>query len=215
MEISWGIEKKHLRDDDDEYSNIPSAKRHKVYEINHPLIYTIGKEVHFSADIDKLNIEILIKQMSKLIEDFYKDHDDSESLTIKYIVDTPGGSVNSVLKFVDYVKLIKTKYINLEFVSIISGLVASAGTVMCIVADKRYMTTNAHAMIHELSSGNVGRYTQLVSYTDFLKDLHECLINIYMNKTKKTRDELEMLLQKDSWFNANQYLEHNFIDGIK
>jgi len=86
---------------------------------------------------------------------------------------------------------------------------------MCIVADKRYMTKNAHAMIHELSSGNMGRFTQLVSYTDFLKELHECLLNIYLEKTQKNRNELEELLKNDTWYNANDYLRNGFVDGIK
>ena len=86
---------------------------------------------------------------------------------------------------------------------------------MSVIADKRYMTENAHAMVHELSSGNGGRYTQMISYSDFLKDLHESMINIYLPKCKKTREELEILMKNDTWYNAKQYLEHGFIDEIK
>jgi ATP-dependent protease ClpP protease subunit len=213
-QINWGCStentRKRFRSDDEE-----NAVKKGKYEFVHPLIYTIGKEIHFSADINKITIEMVIKQISKLIEKFYKDHDDNESYTVTYVVDTPGGSVNSVLKFVDYIKLVKSKYPNLQFVSIISGLVASAGTVMCVVADKRYMTRNAHAMIHELSSGNMGRYTQLVSYTDFLKELHDCLLNIYLEKTKKNKSDLELLLKNDTWYNADEYLNGGFVDEIK
>jgi len=214
--INWGhvddelITRKRYRDDD----NTESTTKRK-YDFVHPLIYAIGKEIHFSADINKITIELMIKQMSKIIEKFYKENDENEEFTITYVVDTPGGCVDSILKFVDYIKLAKTKYPNLKFVSIISGLVASAGTIMCIVADKRYMTKNAHAMIHELSSGNRGRYTQLVSYTDFLKELHDCLLNIYLEKTKKDKAELEELLKNDTWYNAGDYLKNGFVDAIK
>lgn len=186
-----------------------------VTELTHPLIYSIGNEIHYSADVDKISIEVLIKEMSKLIDKFYKNRDTSEKFTLTYIVDTPGGSVNSVLKFVDFIRLAKIKYSGITFVSIMSGLVASAGTIMCVVADKRLMTSYAHAMIHELSSGNMGRYTQIVAYTEFLKELHNCLVNIYLSKINKSREELEELLKNDTWLNAEEYLKLGFIDEIK
>jgi Protease subunit of ATP-dependent Clp proteases len=225
-QINWGIgnghENQYATQDDGGGSSKryrceidgSSVKKHKCEFIN-PLIYTIGNEMHFSADINKINIEFLIKKISKMIDKFYSDHDSNEPYTIIYIVDTPGGSVNSVLKFVDHIKLTKIKYPNLKFTSIISGLVASAGTIMCIVADNRYITKNSHAMIHELSSENMGKFTQLMSYTNFLKELHDCMLNIYAERTSKNKTELAQLLKNETWYNAQQYLDGGFVDGIK
>ncbi len=61
----------------------------------------------------------------------------------------------------------------------------------------------------------MGRYTQLVSYTDFLKELHDCLLNIYLEKTRKEKSELEELLKNDTWYNAEDYLDGGFVDEIK
>lgn len=187
----------------------------KTHDIIDPLIYECGGVIHFSSKIDKISIEILIKLMSKSIDKFYKSNSDDVPYELVYIVDTPGGSVNSILKFVDYIDIAKKKYPNLTFTSIISGMVASAGTTMCVVADKRCMTKNAHAMIHELSSGNIGRYTQLISYTDFLKKLHKCLMDIYLKKTNISPEKLEELLKNDTWYNAQEYLNEGFIDEIR
>jgi ATP-dependent protease ClpP protease subunit len=198
-----------------EFTNESIAK--KKIEYTHPLIYTTGNEVHFSYDnIDKLSIELFIRQITKLVEKKYKNKKSDEKITISYIIDTPGGSVTAALKFVDFISLIKEIYPGLHFVSVITGLVASAGTTIAIVADKRKMTANAHAMIHELSSGNAGRYTQLMSYSKFISELHDKLVNIYMKHNSKcSKEELELLLMKDTWYNAEEYKNTGFVDEIK
>ena len=187
----------------------------KNYQIYDPLIYTFGKEVHFSAGIDKLTIEIIIKHISAIIHAFAKDYESrDEELEITLVLDSPGGSVLSVLKYVDFIRLTKIKHPTIKFKSVISGIAASACTIMACVADTRLMTTNATAMIHDLSGGNNGTYTQMMSQVEFIKHLNDSLVNIYVKNCKKTKEELVELLKTNKWFNANQYLEYGFIDAI-
>lgn len=177
--------------------------------------YTIGKEIHFSMNIDKTSIQTIIRQITKLVHEHISKNEDKkekETLNITYIVDSPGGSVTSILKFVDFINMIKKKYPTISFTSVITGLVASAGTIMAIVADKRLITKNAHAMIHELSSGNSGKYTELQSHLKFLNNLHEKLVNIYCEKTGKTRDAIEFLMRKETWFTAEEYAREGFAE---
>jgi ATP-dependent Clp protease protease subunit len=207
--------KKRKLDFDDDYVRQDKRPRYMVQQKD-DMIYSIGTEIHFTAEINKENIEKIIKEINHIIEKNEKKYrDEDEKLTIAYIVDSPGGCVHSVLKFVDYIKMVKEKYPYIEFVSIITGLTASAGTIMCIAADKRLMTKYSHAMIHELSSGNSGKYTHLMSYSSFLSDLHNTLLDIYIEKSNKPREEMESILNTETWFNSQQYLEHGFIDEIK
>jgi ATP-dependent protease ClpP protease subunit len=179
-------------------------------------VYTIGNEIHFTCSITKETVQELIRQMTQLIHDHKKKSSaEPDKLNIVYIVDSPGGAVTSVLKFVDFVDIVKKKYAFVEFTSIITGMVASAGTIMSLAADKRFMTKNAHAMIHELSSGNNGKYTELLSYAKYLKKLHNKLIAIYCEKSGKTAEEVEELMRKETWFTAKQYLNHGFVHEIK
>ena len=203
--------------DDFPYDNISSLhmKSKKAYEIYSPYIYSIGKEIHFSSPVEKITIEILTKTMSEIIDKFYKDHDEDEELTLTYIVDSQGGDVSAALKFVDYLDLTRQKYTHVKFVSVISGTAASAATTMSVVADKRYMTKNATGMIHELSGGIYGRYTQMISRTEHIKDTHKKIVNIYLPRCNVDKKKLNVLLRKDKWFNADQYLEYGFIDEIK
>lgn len=199
----------------DEIYQDEMPKRHKINTFDDTnQVYTIGTEIHFTCGINRETIQEIIRQMSELIYEHKKKKGD-EKLTITYIVDSPGGAVTSVLKFVDFINIIKKKYDFVEFVSIISGMAASAGTVMAIAADKRYITYCAHAMIHELSTSNSSKYTEFISYAEYLKKLHNRLVDIYCDKTGKKRQEIEDLLRQETWFSAKQYLKHGFVDEIK
>ena len=94
-------------------------------------------------------------------------------------------------------------------------MVASAGTIMCIVADKRLITKHATAMIHELSSGRSGKFTHLMSYSKHLTDVHNILLNIYLEGSPNTKEELERILNTETWYNAQEYLDSGFVDEIK
>ena len=69
------------------------------------MIYNVGTEIHFTSDINNENIEAVIKLITKIINKHEKDYKggDDDKLTITYIVDSPGGSVTSILEFVDYI----------------------------------------------------------------------------------------------------------------
>jgi ATP-dependent protease ClpP protease subunit len=208
--IYWGSKQTEYVSNDD-------TRKRKLVQVENELIYRIGNEVHFTSEINKNTIELLIKLITEIIYENKKSSNfsESEKLTITYIVDSPGGCVTSILKFVDFINLTKEKNPDVEFVSIATGLIASAATIMCIVADKRYMTKNAHAMIHELSAGKSGKYTHIVSHTDFLTKLHTALLNIYVKRSGRKDEDLEDLLADETWFSAQQYLEYGFIDQIK
>jgi len=179
-------------------------------------VYSVGTEIHFTCEINKTTIQEIIKQITTIITDnLSKYTGSSEKLTITYVVDSPGGSVTSILKFVDFIKITKQKYEFVEFVSVISGLAASAGTIMAVVADKRFMTKHAYAMIHELSSGNNGKFTHMRSYIKFLEGMHRDLLDIYQENSDQDREVLEGLLKDESWFSAKEYMELGFVDEIK
>lgn len=208
--IMWGsVSRKRKLDD---YMGNDDDKK-KRYELMSPMIYSCGREIHFTCGIDQFSIELLIREFTKIISD-EEDSLVNDTVEIKYIVDSPGGCVSSILKFVDYVAMIKKKYPNLTLTSIATGQIASAGTIMCIIADRRLMTRNAMAMIHELSSGRSGSYSHLQSYSDHLTNLHDALTNIYVERSGNSKKHVEGLLMKETWYTTNEYLNSGFVDEV-
>jgi ATP-dependent protease ClpP protease subunit len=210
--------------------------------INDRIYVVADKEIHFTINIDDSSIERLKRLISRILTqhknelvvrvssddvDGNESGSDSESdtdkkkFTIRYVVHSPGGSVASVLGFIDFIRSAKKKYSNLEFESVLTGFTASAGTIMCVVADKRKMTQNAFAMIHELSgSSGFVNYTRIKTHHKFTKKLHKTIVNTYLRHTgkdpnnKKDVRALEKKLLKETWLQANEYRELGFVDEV-
>lgn len=210
-------------------------------------IYIVAdKEIHFTIKVDDNSIERLKRLISRILtkhkrelvlrddstdgSDSGDDSDDSDSdrdgveekkFTIRYVVHSPGGSVASVFSLIDYMRNAKKKYSNLMFESVLTGFTASAGTIMCVVADRKKMTENAFAMIHELSggSGHVN-YTKIESHYEFSKKLHKKIVHTYLKYTgkdpsnEKHIEKIEKILPKDKWFSAEEYKAMGFVDEI-
>lgn len=199
--------KRKLEDGDE------NTKMVKMWKPVNNAIYRIGNEIHFTSGINAESIQQVIKEMTQIINKHEKKNK-NKTLEITYVVDSGGGSVTSVLKFVDFINLVKTKYPKCRFTSIVTGMVASAGTIMAIVADERHMTKYSHAMVHELSSGTQNKYTHFMSYSKFLEKLHNCLVDIYMAKTKLEKNEVEEIMNKETWYSAEEYMAKGFVDKI-
>lgn len=219
-DIYWGVDnnrKRKYNDDDDGSNNNDNKKinrdKFKLVDDDDVHIYKVGNEIQFSSPITLESIQKIIKLIGEMVYEHQKINK-SKELTISYTIDSPGGSVLSILKFVDFINGVKKKHPNIKFVSIITGLAASAGTIMALTADRRVMTKNAYAMVHELSSGNSGKYTFLASHMEFIDQLHDKLVNIYVESTGKSVEDIEAIMKKETWFSATQYKNMNFIHEI-
>ncbi len=194
------------------------------------------REIHFNAHIDgetisriKKYISIIVNENKEYLIRRYDSNEDSEKsdkkkdpdVVITYIVNSPGGSVIDILDFVDYIELLRKTYSNIKFTSIITGLCASAATIMCVIADNKQMTRFAFAMIHELSTGlNRTNFTKAVNHTSFIKSMHHALITIYNEYRGISMDnqveiaKIEDMMLRETWMTASEYISHGFVDKI-
>lgn len=198
-------------------------------------IFATGEnEIHFNAHVDGETITRLKKLVSIVVDEnkdklvkYDKNGKVPENRTkdpdfvITYIVNSPGGSVHDVLDFVDYINFLRCIYSNIRFTSIVTGMVASAGTTMCVIADKKLMTRFAFAMIHELSAGLARtNFTRIMTHAEFIQNVHDVLVTIYQEsrgidlEDVPKKLELETLLNKETWMTAEQYKSHGFVDEI-
>ena len=191
-------------------------------------VYRVNNEIWFNYRICDESINKVIKLIYEVIHDekysAFRDTNDKK-LEIVLHVDSPGGCVKSVFKFVDFIQLIKKRNIRLR--TIINGCAASAATIMAIVGDEREITAHSYAMIHELSSAVHGKYTQIKSYTKCLDFLHNKIIDIYHkyvrnnnenNKNENNKNEnkqkIDEMLNRETWMDAHEYLAQGFVDKI-
>ena len=96
----------------------------------------------------------------------------------------------------------------------IVGLAASAASVIAMAADKVLISPTAQMMIHNVSTSVSGDYRDFENASETLKSANQSIINAYKTRLNKTDDELQTLMDAETWFNANTALEHGFVDEI-
>ena len=96
----------------------------------------------------------------------------------------------------------------------IVGLAASAASVVAMGAQKILMSPTAQMMIHNVSTSINGDYRDFEHAAETLKSANQSIINAYKTRLNKSDEELQEMMDKESWFNANDALAHGFIDGI-
>jgi len=219
--MSRTYKESNYESDDNSNTDHINLKRSKVMELNYDdMIYALGTQIHFTSCVASHTIEKLIMVFTQVISNnipkFGTRLDEGQYIDIDYIVDSPGGSVTDVLKFVDFLNMAKEKHPYFRFNSIITGRAASAGTIMSVVAHRRYITKNAFAMIHELAAGINGKYSDMKSQISLYEKMHRRLLDIYIDgNSKLSESKLEELLKLDSWFTAQEYKDLGFVDGIR
>lgn len=184
------------------------------------VIRSYNNEITFASNVNAKSINDLIKIFDETINTLKTNNISSMSkmntdkIVIVLYIDSPGGRLKDCFKFIDYVKIIK-KIHNIKLITVGMGLIASAGTLMHIIGDEKYITENSQYMIHELYSGTVGKYTECLSWIKAMKDTHDKLLSIYLtNNSKIDKDKLEVLLKNESWFISSECVEYGFADGI-
>lgn len=132
---------------------------------------------------------------------------------IQFIINSPGGSVDSGFAIWDQVKMISS-----PVTTIVTGLAASMGSVLslCAAPKRRFATPNSRIMIHQPLIGGVikGQATDLEIQAKEMLKTRTALIHIYMAATKKDFATIEKAIDRDTWLSAEEALEFGLLDGI-
>lgn len=131
------------------------------------------------------------------------------SVPIHLHISSFGGSVFAALTAIDAIKASRV-----PIYTIIEGATASAGTLISVVGDRRYITPSAYMLIHQLSSGCWGKMAEIEDEMQNLKALMKQIRKIYKKHTKIPKDDLGEILKHDLWFNSKKSLEVGLVDEI-
>jgi ATP-dependent Clp protease, protease subunit len=132
---------------------------------------------------------------------------------ILFIINSPGGSVDSGFAIWDQITMITSPVYTL-----VTGLAASMGSVLSLAGapGKRYATPYSRIMIHQpLIAGVIqGQATDLEIQAKEIIKTRELLIDLYKEKTGKSKEKIEKALDRDTWMNAKEAKEFGLIDQI-
>lgn len=215
MKLKWKnckrkIETLENESDSDESSNSSISKIPIIInKTPNSYIYSNFNHIYFNNDIttetafelnkEIRNVQIKIKTISVSLG--------IEEQPIYLHLTTDGGNIHSALSIIDCISSL-----TIPLYTVIDGYVASAGTLISIMGEKRYMTKNSYMLIHELRCGYWGKMSNIEEEVLNLRKLMKHITNIYLKKTKIDKKEIKEILKKDINWNIKECIKYGLID---
>ena len=187
---------KDVTDDDDTSGKNIKRKNNHIYFYSEVTRETIFELIMYIKEAEEENLITSLKLHLDTIPIFL--HINSE-----------GGSVFDAFNAIDVIQSCR-----MPVHTIVEGATASAGTLISVVGEKRYMTKNAFMLIHQLSSVCWGKMNEIEDEFENLQELTEKIKEIYSENTKIPKKELSKLLQHDLWLNSAKSLKYGLVDEL-
>jgi ATP-dependent Clp protease, protease subunit len=165
-----------------------------------------NRRIFLSDAVDQHSASEIIKKL------WFLDLEDNTK-PILFIINSPGGSVDSGFAIWDQIKMIKSPVYTL-----VTGLAASMGSLLSLVAEKgkRFATHNARIMIHQPLIGGViqGQATDLEIQAKEMLKTRDIIVEIYSEATGKDKKSIEKAIDRDNWMTAQEAKDFGLLDVI-
>jgi ATP-dependent protease ClpP protease subunit len=182
----------------DNQNNIPSS------------IEVVANKIYYYAEIERHHALLLNRTIDELNNSILwtaaSQHNNPADLFL--FIHSYGGDVFTGLSVMD--SIINSP---VPVTTIVDGAAASAATLISVVGHKRYIKRHSFMLIHQLSSLMWGKYESLQDSMDHLDNLMNIIKKIYKEHTKMPMKELETILKKDLWLDAETCLKYGLVDG--
>ena len=132
---------------------------------------------------------------------------DVENITLN--ISSNGGGTTAAIAIANALKRHKARVI-----ANIDGIAASAATIITSACDIVRMPKNALFMIHNPWTIAMGEEKDFEKMAETLSKVKNSIIETYIDKTGMNKEKLSELMDKESWFNANEAKEYGFVDEI-
>lgn len=171
-----------------------------------------NNELYFYNDVNTdtaLMINKTISDLSRQLLIAKITFDLQETPHIKLHINSDGGEVFGALSIVDRIQSSKV-----PIHSYAEGLVASASTLISVSCHKRYIRKNTILLIHQVRSWFEGTYEDFNDEKQNMDLIMKIVKDIYLKHTKFTEEELNQLLKRDIYLNAEDAIKYGLADEI-
>jgi ATP-dependent protease ClpP protease subunit len=177
-----------------------------IMEKDEELISSTDDSIYFYSPITKTSCFKLEKELLSMNQ---KNLLEGSNNPINLHIQSNGGSLFNSIYIIDLIKNLET-----PVYTYIDGFAASAATLISVVGKKRFMTTNSLMLIHQLSGGMNGKFSEIEDENENINGLMDFIIRTYLENTKINKVELEQILKHDIWLNSTYCLQNGLVDKI-
>lgn len=175
----------------------------RVYENN----------VFFYSDVSEqsaLELNHIFIELDNKLQAMKSLFNDGNTPRINLHINSYGGSIFAALAIIDAIRNLRS-----DVYTYIDGSAASAATLISVAGAKRFIGKNSMMMIHELSTGGYGKFSELEDQAENNKRLMKSIKSIYKEYTKIPMSKIDEILKHDIWFDANTCLEYGLVDVVR
>lgn len=130
---------------------------------------------------------------------------------IKVHINSGGGDVfeaNAIIAAIQAIQASKAK-VTAE----IEGLCASAATSIALACDTVRMAQGSLFMIHNSSTFGYGDYRDFEKTAQLLQKVDASIVARYVEKTGKSAEEIQQMMDAETWFTTAEAIENGFVDS--
>jgi ATP-dependent Clp protease protease subunit len=150
------------------------------------------------------------EEMAKMVRkylDYFQKQDKSKPVILD--INSEGGYVYDALSIVDSITSSKLKIITLA-----SGLCASGASLIFVCGDYRVAHENTSFMLHEISTFEADRHSQIKSSVKHNDNVMNQLYHIYVKHSNIKKSELRTKMLRDWYMTAQEAKERKLVDEI-
>ncbi|MBR5581493.1 MAG: ATP-dependent Clp protease proteolytic subunit [Treponema sp.] len=186
---------------DAEEEKEPKAQESTSEVMNTKFLKT--RQILLSGEVNKALAEKIVRQLLVM------EADSDEPIRI--YIDSPGGDVDAGYAIFDMIRFVKAPVYCIGM-----GLVASAGTLILLAADKsrRIGLPNSHYLIHQPLSGIKGVATDIEIHAQELEKTKAKINDLIAQETGKPLEQVAKDTDRDYWLSATEAMEYGLISKV-
>ena len=161
------------------------------------------RQILLSGEVNKALAEKIVRQLLVM------EADSDEPIRI--YIDSPGGDVDAGYAIFDMIRFVKAPVYCIGM-----GLVASAGALILLAADKsrRIGLPNSHYLIHQPLSGIKGVATDIEIHAQELEKTKSKINDLIAQETGKPLEQVAKDTDRDYWLSATEAMEYGLISKV-
>lgn len=129
--------------------------------------------------------------------------------TIDLHINSPGGLISEGQAIYNAIKNHPA-----SVTSYVDGIAASIASVIALAGNRVVMNANAIFMVHNPWGGCVGSASEMRAYADILDKFRETIVGVYVAKSGRSVDEVEAIMDAETWMTASEAEEFGFCDEV-
>lgn len=161
------------------------------------------RQILLSGEVNKALAEKIVRQLLVMEAD--------SDQPIRIFIDSPGGDVDAGYAIFDMIRFVKAPVYCIGM-----GLVASAGALILLAADKsrRVAMPNSRYLIHQPLSGIRGVATDIEIHAQELEKIKAKINQVISQETGKPLDQVAKDTDRDYWLSATEALDYGLVSTV-